>query len=94
MTVRFLGYNNEEEVKTRDVMESLGQEVREEQVEEAEMNKEEEEEKHDEDWKVGDWCRGVYEVDGRVYEGVIENMNSKRATVRLGFIGQKAFYVI
>jgi len=85
VTVRFLGYNNEEEVKTRDVMESLGQEAREEQVEEAEMNKEEEEEKHDEDWKVGDWCRGVYEVDGRVYEGVIENMNSKRATVR--FLG-------
>jgi len=81
----FLGYNNEEEVKTRDVMESLGQEAREDQVEEAEMNKEEEEEEHDEDWKVGDWCRGVYEVDGRVYEGVIENMNSKRANVR--FLG-------
>ena len=42
--VRFFGYNNEEEVAERDLMDSLGQEAIKEQIEMAEEDLEEEEE--------------------------------------------------
>ena len=42
--IRFFGYNNEEEVPERDLMDSLGQEAIKEQIEMAEEDLEEEEE--------------------------------------------------
>ena len=42
--VRFFGYNNEEEVPERDLMDSLGQEAIREQIEMAEEDLKEEEE--------------------------------------------------
>jgi len=83
MTVRFLGYNNEQQVKTWDLMESLGQEARDEQLEHAE--EEEEDEEKGENFANGDWCRAVYSEDGVVYEGVIESCTTKRASIR--FLG-------
>merc|ERR1712096_571999 len=89
VTVRFHGYNNEEEIKERELMESLGQEVVDEQIEQArlDMEGEEEEEGAGEEFQLGDWCRAEWSQDGEVYEGIIESFDRKSGTVRVKFLG-------
>jgi len=90
VTVRFHGYNNEEEVKISDLMESLGSEAVQEQVEQARLDEEddaEEEEGVGEEFRLGDWCRAEWSQDGIVYEAVIESLNKKKGTAKVRFIG-------
>ena len=55
IVVRFFGYNNEEEVAERDLMDSLGQKAIKEQMEMAEedLEEEEEEEGAGDDYRYG-----------------------------------------
>merc|ERR1712013_373216 len=90
-TVRFHGYN-EEEVRISDLMESLGPEAVEEQVEQARLDEdyeedEEEEEGAGDDFRVGDWCRAEWSEDAVVYEAVIESINRKKGTAKVRFLG-------
>jgi len=96
VTVRFHGYNNEEEVRLSDLMESLGPEAVDEQVEQARLDEEygegedeeeEEEEGAGDDFRVGDWCRAEWSEDGVVYEAVIESINRKKGRAKVRFIG-------
>jgi len=89
VTVRFHGYNNEEEVKEKELMESLGQEEVEQQVEQARLDEEaeEEEEGAGDDFQLGDWCRAEWSVDGVVYEGIIESLDRKSRTAKVKFLG-------
>jgi len=89
VTVRFHGYNNEEEVKEKELMESLGQEEVDQQVEQARMDEEaeEEEEGAGDDFQLGDWCRAEWSVDGVVYEGIIESLDRKSRTAKVKFLG-------
>jgi len=89
VTVRFHGYNNEEEIKERELMESLGQEVVDEQIEQArlDMEGEEEEEGAGEEFQLGDWCRAEWSQDGEVYEAIIESLDRKSGTVSVKFLG-------
>jgi len=97
VTVRFHGYNNEEEVRLSELMESLGPEAVEEQVEQArldeeyeegeEEDEEEEEEGAGDEFRVGDWCRAEWSEDGVVYEAVIESINRKKGKAKVRFIG-------
>jgi len=89
VTVRFHGYNNEEEVKERDLMESLGKDEVEQQVEQARLDKEaeEEEEGAGDDFQLGDWCRAEWSEDGVVYEGIIESLDRKSRTAKVKFLG-------
>jgi len=87
VTVRFHGYNNEEEVRISDLMESFGPEAVEEQVEQARLDEdyeedEEEEEGAGDDFRVGDWCRAEWNEDAVVYEAVIESINRKKGTAK------------
>jgi len=89
VTVRFHGYNNEEEVKERELMESLGQEEVEQQVEQAnyDMEDEEEEEGAGEEFQLGDWCRAEWSQDGIVYEAIIESLDRKNGSAMVKFLG-------
>jgi hypothetical protein len=93
VTVRFHGYNNEEEVKERELMESMGQEEVEQQVEQARLDIEGEEEGEEEeegagdDFQLGDWCRAEWSKDGVVYEGIIESLDRKAGTAMVKFLG-------
>jgi len=92
VTVRFHGYNNEEEVRISDLMESFGPEAVEEQVEQARLDEdyeedEEEEEGAGDDFRVGDWCRAEWSEDAVVYEAVIESINRKKGTAKVRFLG-------
>jgi len=90
VTVRFHGYNNEEEIYTVDLMESLGSDAVKEQLEQAELDdleEEEEEEGAGEEFGVGDWCRAEWSEDGVVYEAVIESVNRRKETAIVRFLG-------
>jgi len=89
VTVRFHGYNNEEEVKERELMESLGQDEVEQQVEQARLDAEgeEEEEGAGDEFQLGDWCRAEWSQDGVVYEGIIESLDRKTGTAKVKFLG-------
>jgi len=89
VTVRFHGYNNEEEVKERDLMDSLGTLEINEQLEQARLDEEagQEEEGAGDDFQTGDWCRAEWSEDGVVYEGVIESIDRKTKTALIKFIG-------
>ena len=58
VTVRFFGYNNEEEVKESELMESLGQAEIEAQVEQARLDMEHEEEEEEEEGAGEDYRPG------------------------------------
>jgi len=89
VTVRFHGYNNEEEVKERELMDSLGQEEIDQQVEQAnyDLEDEEEEEGAGEEFQLGDWCRAEWSQDGLVYEAIIESLDRKNGSVMVKFLG-------
>jgi len=89
VTVRFHGYNNEEEIKERELMESLGQDEVELQLEQAKLDEEagEEEEGAGDDFQLGDWCRAEWSEDGVVYEAIIESLSRKSRTARVKFLG-------
>jgi len=89
VTVRFFGYNNEEEVKERDLMDSLGKEEIEAQVKQAEIDMEEEEEEEGagDDYRLGDWCRAEWTEDGVVYEAEILCVNHRKRTAEVKFVG-------
>jgi len=89
VTVRFHGYNNEEEVKERELMDSLGQDEVEQQVEQAKLDEEaeEEEEGAGDDFQLGDWCRAEWSHDGVVYEGIIESLDRKSRNAKVKFLG-------
>jgi len=89
VTVRFFGYNNEEEVKERDLMDSLGKEEIEAQVKQAEIDMEEEEEEEGagDDYRLGDWCRAEWSEDGVIYEAEILSVNLRKRTAEVKFVG-------
>jgi len=89
VVVRFHGYNNEEEIKERDLMESSGKDDVEQQIEQArlDMEDEEEEEGARDDFQVGDWCRAMWSEDGVIYEGVIISLDKKSGTAKVKFLG-------
>ncbi|XP_065213749.1 survival motor neuron protein-like [Planococcus citri] len=85
--VRYLGYENEEAVKLKDLRPSLGEESITEQIGNSKLFLDDEEEEEDEDavdfepeddeWKVGMQCRALYQPNEVVYEAVIQEVNSK-----------------
>lgn len=89
VTVRYFGYNNEEEVAERDLMDSLGQDAIKEQMEMAEgdLEEEEEEEGAGEDYRKGDWCRAAWSEDGLVYEAEIISVDTKASKAEVRFLG-------
>jgi len=89
VTVRFFGYNNEESVKEKDLMESLGQEEVEAQIEQARLDMEEEEEEEGvgDEYRLGDWCRARWSEDETVYEATVESVDSRRGTATVKFVG-------
>ena len=89
VTVRFFGYNNEEEVKERDLMESLGQDEIQAQIEQAKLDLEEEEEEEGagDDYRLGDWCRAEWSEDGVVYEAEVLSVDRKKRTAEVKFVG-------
>jgi len=89
VVVRFHGYNNEEEIKERELMESLGQKEVDYQMEQAQLDAEalEEEEGAGDDFQLGDWCRAEWSEDGVVYEAIIESLNRKSRTATVKFLG-------
>jgi len=89
VTVRFFGYNNEEEVKERDLMESLGQDEIQAQIEQAKLDLEEEEEEEGagDDYRLGDWCRAEWSEDGIVYEAEVLSVDRKKRTAEVKFVG-------
>jgi len=89
VTVRFFGYNNEEEVKEQDLMGSLGKEEIEAQVKQAEIDMEEEEEEEGagDDYRLGDWCRAEWTEDGVIYEAEILCVNHRKRTAEVKFVG-------
>ena len=88
VTVRFFGYNNEEEVREVELMESLGQAEVEAQVEQARLDMEEEEEEGaGDEYRTGDWCRAEWSEDGVVYEAEIVSVNRSKNTAEVKFVG-------
>jgi len=89
VTVRFHGYNNEDEVRVSELMDSLGQDAVDDQIEQAERDKEIEEEEPGagDEFRLGDWCRAEWSEDGVVYEAVIEKVNRKNKTAVVKFLG-------
>jgi len=80
--VRFCGYNNEETIPIKQLMESCGQAAIDLQVEEAEYEGDEED---CGGWEVGEFCVVAYKEDGLYYEAIIENFDKESYKVR--FLG-------
>ncbi|CAB4069477.1 SMN [Lepeophtheirus salmonis] len=87
-TVRYIGYNNIEKVKIKELKLSLGQDQRDFSLLEAEGDEESsslQKYEGESSWNVGDHCISIYKEDQRPYEAIITHMDSQSATVR--FIG-------
>jgi len=76
--VEFVGYGNEESIWYQDLLKSHGEKARLKQSKEAlgEQVDTNESEKTTSVWKIGMFCRGVYQADGLQYEGVLQSIES------------------